>query len=50
MNHEVEVILDSRLSMTDDRLNDEKKTPDLPSDTHDTNCLPYQHHLPLLIK
>ena len=27
MNHEVEAILDSRLLMTDDRLNDEKKTP-----------------------
>ena len=37
INCKVEAILDSRLSTTNDRLDDNKKTPDLPNETHDTN-------------
>ena len=37
MNHEVEALLDSRLPITNERLDDDKRTTNLPNEAHDTN-------------
>ena len=37
MNHEVEALLNSRLLITNNRLDDDKRTTDLPNEAHNTN-------------